>query len=1765
MTPSRPKGFVRAAWLAFAATLLGICGLLAPLAGHAGTTTFDHFTTGFDLIGQHKSVPCESCHVGGIFKGTPKDCFSCHAAGSRIGATSKPTNHILSGNDCAQCHTPYGWRPVAKFNHINVLGTCSSCHNGVQSVGKPSTHIPTTAECSTCHIVQLPWKAAHYDHAGITDNCVRCHDNVHAPGKPQTHVPTTNACETCHGPTNFTTFAGTPMNHAGIVDNCQACHETGMSWYGVQMVDRPTAAQDPGHPTATSPGGADCKSCHAGFNVGDFAKANKPRNHIPYASTAQCSSCHVLNDLSIMGTLGAIHANAPSSTTNCQVCHGMNSAQFDLPAIGFHIVGLPGNHMPTSVSCEVCHAGPGSSFPGVPVQDGAKFTNSLMNHAGSTTCAGCHGKTVTGFVGVNQIIVMPPTSPMGVGSHIPSSEACETCHAPSAPAGYIAPNATTTQSTSGFLNYLPKTGEIHAGMRSGCTSCHEGGNTWMGMDKYPINPNVFIITTQYTGFLTRPASAASQFQILDAAHPSTGDCVACHGTNFNYFDSQVKPDNHIPTSPTATCSNCHNGNLGDFSQFPTRANIHLYAPSQTTNCVQCHGTTQAASFAIPAVNFRITSMTQTAAGGAVKHMPTAQACESCHVGPGSSVTGTVQDNSVFAGSTMNHAGITTCAGCHGSAITVSSFTGISKIIVIPPRTPAGSSSAHIPTSDACESCHLPSMPSTSVPANATATASTSLFGSYLPLTAEIHAGLTATSGCQSCHEGGYAWMGMSKYPISPSTFVSGQQYIGFQTRPGATASTFVVKDAAHPSSGDCGSCHGANFNYFESAVKPSNHIPYATAATCGNCHTAADFSVMPALSNIHQYAQSTTTNCVQCHGTTQAATYAIPAANFKITTMIAFANGGAVKHVPTTQGCELCHVGAGSSVAATVLDTSLFSGSKFSHQGLTTCVACHGPAINSSSFTGISNIIVMPATSPAGAATSHIPSSTACEACHLPSMPSSSVPANSAMTASTSLFGSYLATTMQIHSGLSASSTCQNCHEGGYAWLGMGRYPIAPSTFVVGQQYTGFQTRPGATASTFVVKDAAHPSSGDCGSCHGANFNYFDSSVKPSNHIPYATAATCANCHTAADFSVMPTLSNIHQYAQSRTTNCVQCHGTTQAATYAIPAANFKITTMIAIAGGGAVTHLPTAQACELCHVGAGSSVATTVLDTSKFSGSKFSHSGVTTCVSCHGPTVSPSSFTGIAKIIVEPPTTPAGAATSHIPSSTACETCHQGSMPSGLIAASSTALVPGSLFGTTGIPTTTQIHSGITTGCQNCHEGGYAWMGMNKYPISPATLSTNSATQYIGFQTRPGKAAGTYMILDAAHPVSGDCYTCHGTNVNYFSGQALPTNHIPILTGAACSTCHTTAGNFAVYTTNMTTLHTAVSTTCSTCHADGKGPFAGATGFKIVMMSTKGLHIPITNKGIAVECSGCHVVTTFSGTIMKHAAIGDTPSSAAGNACDACHEFGYANRFFGITINWVRPDPNHEGGKDCVGSGCHANGANGQSTKFKNMKNVVRPPAGTKPGVAGPRAVAGSGALRAGMDAADRPVRRLGGAIGGSLAAAGFVPGTPVDHNALGGRSCQTCHNGVLATGVGASHPKTTTVCADCHSSVAWSPVMHIDHADVLGSCVSCHNGKGAAGKPANHLMSGADCDRCHTASAWKPAAVDHVGILPGTCATCHNGLQAVTKSARHVLTILSCDTCHYVLSWSPVKPQPALVRRSIPRLPIVPRGRQSTTALPQ
>ncbi|MBS0374895.1 MAG: hypothetical protein JSR73_09950 [Proteobacteria bacterium] len=1742
---------------------------------------------------------------------TTGDCSACHSRTDYFEGLLKPANHIptATGANCGSCHTStdFSVLPTLTAIHANAPSTsvnCAQCHGPTVAPGfaipaanftivtTPANHVPTSAPCESCHvgagssIAATPvingakFSGSAMSHAGLT-TCVACHGPTvtgtsfagitriiampaTSPAGAASHIPSSTACEGCHlgsMPSGFVpanavkTVPGsgfqapvptTAMIHAGVTSGCASCHEGGNVWLDVaQYPIAPTALTgvattqytgfqtrpgkaagtfmllDGAHPTT-----GDCSACHSRTDY--FEGVLKPANHIPTATGANCGSCHTTTDFSVLPTLTAIHANAPSTTANCAQCHGPTVAPgFAIPAANFTIVTTPANHLPTSAPCESCHVGAGSSIAATPVVNGAKFSGSAMSHAGLTTCVACHGPTVTGssFAGITRIIAMPPTSPAGAASHIPSTTACEGCHLGSTPSAFVPANAVKTVPGSGFEAPVPTTAMIHAGVTSGCTSCHEGGNVWLDMGQYPIAPTALtgVATTQYTGFQTRPGKVAGAFMLLDGAHPTSGDCASCH-TRTDYFEGLLKPANHIPTAATAACTSCHTGT--DFSVLPTLTAIHANAPSTTANCAQCHGPAVAPGFAIPAANFSIVTTPS-------NHVPTSAPCESCHVGAGSSIAATpVVNGAKFSGSAMSHAGLTTCVSCHGPAVPPAGFFGIAKVIVMPPTSPMGAAS-HIPSATACEGCH--GAPAGLVPASATKAVPGSGFQTPVPTTAQIHAGIT--SGCSSCHEGGYQWLdAVTNYPLSPATLsLAGTQYTGFQTRPGKTATATNLADAAHPTSGDCSGCH-TRTDYFEGQLKPANHIPTAATATCTNCHTSTDFSVLPTLANIHLYAPSTSTNCSQCHGATVAAGFAIPAANFSIVTLPA-------NHVPTSASCETCHVGTGSSIAATpVPNGAKFSGSAMSHAGLTTCVGCHGPTVAQGTFYGVTKLIVMPPTSPMGS-TSHIPSATACESCH--GAPAGLVPGSSAKSVPGSGFLSPLPTTAQIHGGISGG--CAACHEGGNTWLDMGQYPIVPAALssVATTQYTGFQTRPGAVAGPFVIADRAHPTSGDCSACH-ARTDYFEGQLKPANHIPTAASAACNNCHTSTDFSQLPTLANIHLYAPSTSANCSQCHGASVAAGFAIPAANFSIVTLPA-------NHVPTSASCEQCHVGTGSSIAATpVPNGAKFSGSAMSHAGITTCVGCHGPTVTPASFAGITVIVTMPPTSPVGAA-AHIPSGTACEGCHLGAAPSALVPANAAHLAPGTAFATP-VPTTAMIHAGLTSGCAACHEAGSVWMDVAKYPIAPTAVTGLSTTQYTGFQTRPVAAAGTYNVADAAHPTSGDCSQCH-TGTSYFTAQAEPPNHIPTLPGAACATCHTTAGNFAVYTTNLTTLHTAVVSTCSSCHADGKGPFAAATGFTIVQMSTRGVHIPITNVGAPVECNGCHKsVTAFSGTLMSHSAIGDTALAATGNACDACHEYGFRSKFYGVTINWTRDSSTHHicgapgtptapnvtlctgGGSDCL-TGCHEHDNQIPST-YK-----WRPP--RKPAATATPAAPATAPARPGTGPDRRPARH-------ELAQGLLAPADA--HAGASPASCATCHDGVHASGLPPTHARVTRACGDCHTTLAWRPVARLDHSDVLARCATCHGPGGSArGKPAGHIASGDDCDSCHTTSAWRPAAFDHRAVIAGSCSTCHNGVAASGKSARHVVTSAACDSCHYTVGWRPVKPA------TIPpaKRPAVPRGR--------
>ena len=115
------------------AVMLAVFSLQAMAETQLAGRDFNHEATGFPLTGGHATAACETCHVGGVFKGTPKTCDGCHALGKRVVATPKSTSHIVTDAPCDTCHFNTSTFLGARFNHGTALpGQCATCHNGRQ-------------------------------------------------------------------------------------------------------------------------------------------------------------------------------------------------------------------------------------------------------------------------------------------------------------------------------------------------------------------------------------------------------------------------------------------------------------------------------------------------------------------------------------------------------------------------------------------------------------------------------------------------------------------------------------------------------------------------------------------------------------------------------------------------------------------------------------------------------------------------------------------------------------------------------------------------------------------------------------------------------------------------------------------------------------------------------------------------------------------------------------------------------------------------------------------------------------------------------------------------------------------------------------------------------------------------------------------------------------------------------------------------------------------------------------------------------------------------------------------------------------------------------------------------------------------------------------------------------------------------------------------------------------------------------------------------
>ncbi len=958
-------------------------------------------------------ISCVTCHETGksffgvtiVTRPTPAqdpnhpttgDCSGCHTTTTFSGAVGKPPNHLPTTQPCTLCHSNPNDYSVGTMNHAGISSGCATCHAAGSSFANivpkapPPNHIPTTKACETCHAASnfTSFAGTGMNHSGITSGCATCHAaglsffGVTVKAPPVNHIPfNAAACESCHTAGNFASFAGTPMNHAPVAGiSCVTCHETGKSFFGVTIVTRPTPAQDPNHPTT-----GDCSGCHT---TTTFSGAvGKPPNHLP--TTQPCTLCHsnpndysvgTMNHAGISSGCATCHAAGSSfanivpkapppnhipTTKACETCHaasnftsfagtGMNHSGITSGCATCHAAGLsffgvtvkapPVNHIPfNAAACESCHtAGNFASFAGTP-----------MNHApvAGISCVTCH-ETGKSFFGVT--IVTRPT-PAQDPNH-PTTGDCSGCHTTTTFSGAVGkpPNHLPTTQPCTLCHSNPNDYSVgtmnHAGISSGCATCHAAGSSFANIVPKAPPPNH--IPTTKACETCHAASNFTSFAGTGMNHSGiTSGCATCHAAGLSFFGVTVKapPVNHIPFN-AAACESCHTaGNFASFAGTPMN-----HAPVAGISCVTCHETgksffgvtivtrpTPAQDPNHPTTGDCSGCHTTTTFSGAVgkppNHLPTTQPCTLCHSNP--------NDYSV---GTMNHAGISSgCATCHAAG---SSFANI-----VPKAPPPN----HIPTTKACETCHAAS--------NFTSFAGTGM----------NHSGIT--SGCATCHAAGLSFFGVTvkappvnHIPFNAAACESCHTAGNFASFAGTPMNHAAVTGMK------CVSCHELGMSWFGVRIvtRPSaNHNP---GQDCGACHTTTSFDTGDAMTRLG--ARMLRAPAGGTMGQGRQPRGAGPGLGAPLQGQVPRGMQSRDVHIGIAPGsCMSCHNGMSAAakparhvVTALSCDschrTTTWLPATFTHQGIApgTCISCHNGALAKSR--------------PAG----HFATARSCDSCHRP-------------------------------------------------------------------------------------------------------------------------------------------------------------------------------------------------------------------------------------------------------------------------------------------------------------------------------------------------------------------------------------------------------------------------------------------------------------------------------------------------------------------------------------------------------------------------------------------------------------------------------------------------------------------------------------------------------------------------------------------------------------------------------------------------------------
>ncbi len=145
---------------------MALCGTCHSTESWKKTSFFDHDFTHFPLIGMHRIVPCQNCHIGHQFTQVENTCHDCHK--------QDDIHRSALGENCGQCHTPNAWS-VWQFDHNQTEFPLTGQHNGLacDACHKGGATHKTDKSCNSCH------RQDDIHSGGFGSECGQCHNTNH--------------------------------------------------------------------------------------------------------------------------------------------------------------------------------------------------------------------------------------------------------------------------------------------------------------------------------------------------------------------------------------------------------------------------------------------------------------------------------------------------------------------------------------------------------------------------------------------------------------------------------------------------------------------------------------------------------------------------------------------------------------------------------------------------------------------------------------------------------------------------------------------------------------------------------------------------------------------------------------------------------------------------------------------------------------------------------------------------------------------------------------------------------------------------------------------------------------------------------------------------------------------------------------------------------------------------------------------------------------------------------------------------------------------------------------------------------------------------------------------------------------------------------------------------------------------------------------------------------------------------------------------------